>query len=137
DHLHFLQEPSAVVIWSSDPDRLTAALEEEVGFPIAIPRLKGAALLGGRGCSLWGQKVALTFYEARGKRLSLFIAERARFPSPITPGSRCSASIGDYRVCLLPAGDTMLAMVGDGEQTAALLGPLEEAVGARGRSGLE
>jgi len=137
DHLHFLEEPSAVEIGSSDPDRLAAALEEEVGFPIAIPRLKGAALLGGRRCSLWGQKVALAFYEAHGKRLSLFIAERARFPSPITPGSRCSGSIGDYRVCLLPAGETMLAMVGDGEQTAALLGPLEEAVGARGRSGLE
>ncbi len=137
DHLHFLQEPSAVEIGASDPERLAAALADEVGFPIAIPRLKGAALLGGRRCSLWGQKVALTFYEAHGKRLSLFIAERARFPSPITPGSRCSASIGDYHVCLLPAGETVLAMVGDGEQTAALLGPLEEAVGARGRSGLE
>jgi anti-sigma factor RsiW len=137
DHLHFLQEPSAVEIWSSNPDRLAAALEGEVGFPIAIPRLKGAALLGGRRCSLWGQKVALTFYEAHGRRLSIFIAERARFPSQITPGSRCSTSIGDYRVCLLPAGDTMLAMVGDAEQTAAFLAPLEEAVGARGRSGLE
>ena len=134
DHLHFLQEPSAVEIGSNDPERLSAALGEQVGFPVAIPRLKGAALLGGRRCSLWGQKVALTFYEAHGKRLSLFIADRARFPSPVAPGSRCTASIGDYRVCLLPAGDTVLAMVGDGEQTAAMLGALEDAVAAQERS---
>ena len=134
DHLHFLQEPSAVEIGSDDPDRLAAALGEQVGFPVAIPRLKGAALLGGRRCSLWGQKVALTFYEAHGKRLSLFIADRARFPSPVAQGSRCTASIGDYRVCFLPAGETVLAMVGDGEQTAAMFGTLEDAVGARGRS---
>ena len=137
DHLHFLQEPSAVEIGSNDPDRLAAALEEQVGFRVAIPHLKGAALLGGRRCSLWGQKVALTFYEAHGKRLSLFIADRAHFPSPVAPGSRCTAGLGDYRVCLLPAGETVLAMVGDGEQTAAMLGALEDAVGARGRSELE
>ncbi len=101
---------------------------------LAIPRLKGATLLGGRRCSLWGQKVALTFYEAHGKRLSLFIVDRARFPSPVAQGSRCTAAIGDYRVCLLPAGETVLAMVGDGEQTAAMLGALEDAVGARARS---
>jgi anti-sigma factor RsiW len=137
DHLHFLQEPRAVEIGSDDPDRLAAALGEKVGFPVAIPRLKGATLLGGRLCSLWGQKVALTFYDAHGKQLSLFIAERARFPSPLAQGSRCTAAIGDYRVCLLLAGETVLAMVGDGEQTAAMLGPLEDAVGARGRSELE
>jgi anti-sigma factor RsiW len=134
DHLHFLQEPNAVEIGSSDPDRLAVALGEKVGFPLAIPRLEGATLLGGRLCSLWGQKVALTFYEAHGKRLSLFIADRGRFPSPVIPGSRCTASIGDYRVCLLPASETVLAMVGDSEQTAAMLGALEDAVGARGRS---
>jgi len=137
DHLHFLQEPSAVEIGSNDPDRLAAALEEKVGFPVAIPRLEGAALVGGRRCSLWGQAIALTFYEARGKRLSLFIADRARFPSPVAQGSRCTASIGDYRVCLLPAGDTVLAMVGDGEQTAAMLGALEVAVGAGRRREVE
>jgi anti-sigma factor RsiW len=137
DHLHFLEEPGAVEIGSNDPDGLAAALGAKVGFPVAIPRLKDAALLGGRLCSLWGQKVALAFYEAHGKHLSLFIADRARFPSPVAQGSRCTAAIGDYRVCLLPAGETVLAMVGDGEQTAAMFGVLEDAVGARGRSELE
>jgi anti-sigma factor RsiW len=134
DHLHFLQEPGAVEIESNDPDRLAAALEERIGFPVVIPRLKGAALLGGRRCSLWGHQIAVTFYAVQGKRLSLFIADRARFPSPVARGSRCTASIGDYRVCLRLAGDTVLAMVGDGEQTAAMLGALEEALGPRERS---
>jgi anti-sigma factor RsiW len=134
DHLHFLQEPSAVEIGSNDPDRLAATLGEQVGFPVMVPHLPGAALLGGRRCSLWGQNVALTFYEVYGKRLSLFIADRARFPAPVVQASGCTASIGDYRVCLLPAGETVLAMVGDRDQTAAMLGVLEDAVGARERS---
>jgi anti-sigma factor RsiW len=137
DHLHFLEEPNAVEIGSNDPDRLAAELGEKVGFPVAIPRLRGAALLGGRLCSLWGQKVALTFYEVHGARLSLFIAERARFPSPVASGTRCTTAIGDYRVCLLPVSETVLAMVGDGEQTAIMLDTLEDAVGARGRSAVE
>jgi anti-sigma factor RsiW len=134
DHLHFLQEPSALAIASNDPERVAAALGAQVGFPVVVPRLKGAALLGGRLCTLWGQKVALTFYETRGKRLSLFIADRARFPSPVPRGSRCTAPLGDYGVCLLPAGDTVLAMVGERAQTPTMLEALKEALGTPGRS---
>jgi anti-sigma factor RsiW len=137
DHLHFLQEPAAIEIASNDPELVAASLREKVGFPFTVPPVKGAALLGGRLCSLWGQKVALTFYEARGKRLSLFIADRARFPSAVPRGSRCSAPIGDYSVCLLAAGETVFAVVGNRDQMAVLLGALQDAAARQDRNGPE
>jgi anti-sigma factor RsiW len=136
DHIHFLNEPSPFEVASNDGDRVATALGAKTGFPVTVPRLDGAALLGGRLCSLWGQKVALTFYEAGGKRLSLFVADRTRFPSPVPRGRRCTAPIGDYGVCLVPAGDRVFAMVGERAQTAATFAALEKALG-QNRGGAE
>ena len=124
DHLHFLQVPDAVEVASDDPERVAAWFGDKLAFPVRLPRLESASLLGGRLCSLWGHKVALAFYEARGRRLSLFVADDATFPS----AGGCRTGLGDYRVCLVPAAGTMLAMVADHEQTAAVLPELQGAV---------
>ena len=126
DHLHFLQDPDALEVVSEDPERIAAWFADKVSFPVRVPRLPGATLLGGRFCSLWGHEVALAFYQARGRRLSLFVTEPATF-SVGPPPSGCAPGLGGYRVCLVEAAPTVLAMVADAEQTAALLPELRRA----------
>ena len=131
DHLHFLQEPAALEIASNDPERVGAWFRDKVPFPVRLPRLKSATLLGGRYCALFGHPVALAFYQAGGKRLSLFIADAASFPVPGRLEGGCGTALGDYRACILPAAPTVLAMVADREQTAAVLPELRDTVGRR------
>jgi anti-sigma factor RsiW len=129
DHLHYLQVPDAIEIASSDPEHIAAWFGDKVAFPVRVPRLRSATLLGARLCSLWGHKVALTFYETRGKRVSLFVADPTTFPSTARSGGGCAPALGDYRVCLIPAAPAVLAMVADTEQTAAVLPELERMAG--------
>jgi len=119
DHLHFLQVPDALEVVSDDPEQIAAWFADKVSFPVRVPRLSGATLLGGRFCSLWGHEVALTFYEAKGRRLSLFVTDPETLAVAPRPGG-CASTLGGYRVCLVWAAPTVLAMVGDAEQTAAL-----------------
>jgi anti-sigma factor RsiW len=131
DHLHFLQVADAVELDSDDPAEIAAWFADKVAFPVRVPQLRSATLLGGRLCSLWGQKVALAFYDVRGKRASLFALDPATAPArphPTTAG--CTAALGDYRVCFIPTPSALLAMVADESQTAAVL-PELEALAAR------
>ncbi len=125
DHLHFLQVQDAVEFASDDPARIAAWFAEKVPFPVRVPELRGATLLGGRLCSLWGKKVALTFYEVDGKRVSLFVADPATVPARPQPTVGCATALGDYRVCFIPTSPTLLAMVADKHQTAAILPELQ------------
>ncbi len=126
DHLHFLQVPDALEVVSDDPAQIAAWFADKVSFPVRVPRLSGATLLGGRFCSLWGHEVALTFYEVKGRRLSLFVTDPETLAGTPRP-TGCSSTLGGYRVCLVPAAPTVLAMVGDAEQTAALFPALRQA----------
>jgi anti-sigma factor RsiW len=125
DHLHFLQVQDAVEFASGDPARIAVWFADKVPFPVHVPRLRSATLLGGRLCSLWGKKVALTFYEVEGGRVSLFVADPAAVPARPQPTVGCTAALGDYRVCFIPTRATLLAMVADKHQTAAMLPELQ------------
>ena len=131
DHLHFLQEPSALEIASDDPERVGAWFRDKVPFPVRVPRHTSATLLGGRSCALFGHPVALAFYRSGGKRLSLFIADAASFPTAGRLEGGCGAALGDYRACVLSAAPTVFAMVADREQTAAVLPELRDRVDRR------
>lgn len=124
DHLHYLQVPDAIEIASHDPEHVAAWFGGKLPFPVRLPVLEGADLLGARLCSLWGHKVALAFYESGGERLSLFVADPTTFP---LAGRRvgCTEGLGDKRVCLVAAGPNVLAMVADREQAAIFAPQLE------------
>jgi hypothetical protein len=92
---------------------------------VYVPAFRSATLLGGRLCSLWGHKVALAFYQVHGKRVSLFVADENTVPAGTKLKSGCGAALGDYRVCFVPASPTLLAVVADEDQTAALLPELQ------------
>jgi anti-sigma factor (TIGR02949 family) len=125
DHVHFRDAPDAPQVRSADPAEVGAWFEGKLPFRVALPRLRNASLVGGRLCSLWGQKVAVGFYETQGERVSLFAADAARFPSPIPDAARCDEGLGSYRVCVAPAGDTVLLMVADSARASLLLPELE------------
>ncbi len=128
DHLHFLQVPDVLEIASNDPQQIAAWFSDKVAFPVRVPALRSADLQGGRLCSLWGQKVALAFYTAHGKRLSLFVADPATFPhGDRSPGS-CRTALGDYDVCTVRTASAVLALVGDKREMAGVLRELESAV---------
>lgn len=130
DHLHFLQVQDAVEFASSDPAQIAAWFADKVAFPVRVPELRSATLLGGRLCSLWGHKVALAFYEVHGRRVSLFVADPINVPPRPQASAGCTAALGAYRVCFIPAAPTLLAMVADEGQTAAML-PELQALAAR------
>jgi anti-sigma factor RsiW len=125
DHLHFLQVEDAVELASNDPAEIAAWFAGKVPFPVHVPALRSATLLGGRLCSLWGKKVALTFYEVEGGRISLFVADPATVPSRRQPAPGCTDALGNYRVCFIPTSATLLAMVADKHHTATILPELE------------
>lgn len=125
DHLHFLQVPDALEIASNDPHEIAAWFGDKVAFPVRVPELQGADLLGGRLCSLWGHKIALAFYEAQGTRMSLFVADPNAFPENDRPPGSCRTALGDYDVCVVRRASTVLALVGDKSRMAALLPQLE------------
>lgn len=128
DHVHFRQAADAPQVRSDDPAEVGAWFEGKLPFRVALPRLRNASLVGGRLCSLWGQKVAVGFYETQGERVSLFAADAARFPSPIPDAARCDEGLGSYRVCVAPAGDAVLLMVADPARASLLLPELQAAV---------
>ena len=127
DHVHFLQVPDVLEIASNDPQQIASWFSDKVAFPVHVPALRSAELLGGRLCSLWGQKVALAFYEVHGKRLSLFVADSTTFPHGDRPRGSCRTALGDYDVCIVPTPSTVLALVGDKHEMAGVLRELERA----------
>lgn len=124
-HLYFLQDPNAVQIASNDRQRIAAWFRNKVAFPVRLPVLQGADLQGARFCHFWGHKIALAFYEARGRRLSLFVTDSTTFPFGRPQAASCRTALSDYEVCLVPTSSTVLALVGNKEEMTDALRELE------------
>ena len=124
DHSRYLSSPNAIEVASSDPRRITAIFESQAGFPIELPHLSSANLLGARFCRLLGHKGVLSFYESRGKRLSIFVLDGTVVPNGEFNANECR-SAGAYEVCLIPEAPQLLAMVGDKDQAQLFLPELE------------
>ncbi len=127
DHSRYLSSPNAIQVASSDPRRIAAVFESQTGFPIELPQLSSANLLGARFCRLLGHKGVLSFYESRGKRFSLFVLDRAVLPNGEFNANECRSS-GAFEVCLIPDAPRLLAMVGDKDQAQRFLPQLENQV---------
>ncbi len=125
DHIHFLQVKTPLEISAADPQSITNWFSDKVDFPVNPPRFRNATLLGARLCSLWGHKVALAFYEARGKRLSLFVMSKSSLPSGSGGRAECHRAMGGYEVCFQPTDDAILAVVAERNQMKLLLPDLQ------------
>lgn len=68
-------QPGSLEMTTSDPSRLTAWLEERLGFAVDLPRLAGPdeRLVGGRVSSISDGPAAYLLFEWRGRRVSLFV----------------------------------------------------------------
>jgi len=75
DHIRYLPEESQRQIVSSNRAGVEAWFAGQLDFAVKVPEFNSLQLLGGRRCYLFGQRVALLFYEQAGKKLSLFILE--------------------------------------------------------------
>ncbi|WAM23329.1 anti-sigma factor family protein [Myxococcus sp. NMCA1] len=110
---------------SSDPAEVKAWVEREVGYPVEVPVVPGATLLGARRCRLHGKLSASLLYRHEGgKAMTLFLPlpgstaaqEAARFAGD---GPRCTQGPVGERICVLPGG---------GERAALAVSELEPAV---------
>jgi len=120
DHVRYLGVPDAIQVASNDPQQIADSFGGRLGFAAKLPQLSNASLLGGRFCWLRGHKALLSFYESRGKRLSLFVFNPQVLPSAELRGDQCR-SVGKYQVCLLPHDTELLAMVADKEEVRAFM----------------
>lgn len=77
DHIRYLPSDEQRQIISSNPTEVEAWFTGKLDLAVRIPdfNVNGLRLLGGRRCYLFGQHVALLFYEKANKKLSLFILE--------------------------------------------------------------
>jgi len=124
DHVRYLSIPDAIQVTSDDPQRIDDSFSNRVGFPIELPELSGARLLGARFCWLKGHKAVLSFYESGQKRVSLFVLSRNTVPGDDLPRTRCEI-LDNYRVCLVPVASEILAMVAHPQQARDLMPELE------------
>ncbi|MGH9345286.1 MAG: hypothetical protein ACRD19_16190 [Terriglobia bacterium] len=124
DHLRYLKIPDAIQVASNDPHRIADSFQNRVGFPIRLPELSDANLLGARFCWIKRNKALLSFYETHGQRLSIFAIDQNALPRNAVKAIHCT-SFGRYEVCLLRAAPELLAMVGEKHETEAILPEFE------------
>ena len=105
DHLHSVPAAKPADVTSNDPRVVRAFFERRVDFSPVVPELDGMTLIGGRLCTLEGQRVELLFYERGGQVLSLFVSGGDQFPE------RCAES-KDHNVCVRKTDSHEYMMVG-------------------------
>lgn len=105
DHLHSVPAAKPADVTSDDPETVRAFFESRVDFAPVVPRLGDSRLIGGRLCTLDGERVQLLFYERDGQVLSLFVSGQGAFPET------CAESKG-HNVCVRKKGDHAFMMVG-------------------------
>jgi anti-sigma factor RsiW len=96
DHIHNL--PAVTEITSSDQNAVRSWFQGKVDFSFHLPTLQEPALLGGRRCSLLGQRAALIYYQHPQSIVSLFIFDGSDL---VLPEDRTLAL--DGRRCLVDA----------------------------------
>ncbi len=72
DHLLYSSDSDPAEFSSPEPKMVAEWLSDRVEFAITVPQLPGARLLGGRLSTLADRRMAVTFYEIAGRRLSFF-----------------------------------------------------------------
>jgi len=101
-------EPLDVV--SGDPSVLEAFFAGRVEFPLRVPRLPAARLVGARMCDVsGGRRVPLTAYDRDGRRISLFAIGKAANAGP----EACREGVRGYTACRRTAAGIDYLLVSD------------------------
>ncbi|WP_426734677.1 anti-sigma factor family protein [Myxococcus faecalis] len=115
-HLKAFSRVTPCEFESSDPAAVKAWVEREVGYPVDVPVVPGATLLGARRCRLHGKLSASLLYRHEGgKAMTLFLPlpgsqaakEAARFAGD---GPRCTRGPVGERICVAPGGDARASL---------------------------
>jgi anti-sigma factor RsiW len=92
---------------NGDPGAVERWFADKLDFALRLPRLGDANVVGGRVCSIAGRRVALTFYDLQGRRMSLFVSDRD------DEGRASCSSVRGFTVCNEPARGLAYALVTD------------------------
>jgi hypothetical protein len=119
DHIHYAHNPERLEVSESDPRALQRWFASRLPFDPQLPQIQGAQVVGGRLCTLRGNRLALAFFDRNGDALSIFVGNAdaltpdARHAwSAAERGHRCSDPISGYRVCYDRRGRVVTATVG-------------------------
>jgi anti-sigma factor RsiW len=110
DHGHcFGMDKIPAQIWSADPGRVAAWLQEEgLAGPLLPASAAGLELLGARRCPLLDRQVVHVYYAAENRHLSLFVV-----PSPVWFGRSYARAVRDTTVRLVTVGGLHCGLVGE------------------------
>jgi anti-sigma factor RsiW len=119
DHIHYAHNPERLEVSESDPQALERWFASRLPFDPQLPEIPGAHVVGGRLCTLRGNRLALAFFDKEGESLSIFVGDA----SGLTPDAdrawsaadredRCSEALSGYRVCYDRRGRVVTAVVG-------------------------
>jgi anti-sigma factor RsiW len=109
DHvLITLNEAKPLEVRDSDAGAIERWFGGKLDFALRLPRLDGASVVGGRVCNFAGRRVALTFYDLQGRRMSLFVTDRDD-----EGRASCSEGMRGFTICREPAHGLAYALVTD------------------------
>lgn len=119
DHIHYAHNPERLEVSESDPLALQRWFASRLPFDPPLPQIPGAHVVGGRLCTLRGNRLALAFFDKDGESLSIFVGDA----DALTPDAdrawsvadsehRCSDAMSGYRVCYDRRGRVATAVVG-------------------------
>jgi anti-sigma factor RsiW len=101
-------------VMGSEPVALARWFEGKIDFPLRIPQLPEARLVGARLCDIGGRRVPLASYEREGRRVSLFASRGASDSQE----ERCQEGVRGFTVCRRTVGgvDYTLRLSGVGSE---------------------
>ena len=119
DHIHYAHNAERLQVAAADPEVLRQWFAERLPFAPELPQLRGVQLLGGRLCTLRGNRLALAFVAKGDDVVSIFVGDAAA----LTPDAseawataagprRCREAMNGYRVCYGRHGRLVTAVVG-------------------------
>jgi anti-sigma factor RsiW len=122
DHIHYAHNVERLQVAETNPQVLRRWFAERLPFAPELPDIHGAEVVGGRLCTLRGNRLALAFFEKGGEALSIFVGDA----EALTPdasrawataaGERhCTDAMNGYRVCYDRNGRVVTAVVGPAE----------------------
>jgi anti-sigma factor RsiW len=111
DHLRYASARAPWQFELAAPDDAPARFAGRLPFAFRAPSLRGAALRGGRFCTLAGHPAAMLFYERAGRRPSLFAFDNERLGKSL--GDACDLSARGLSICVRREKGIAYALVSD------------------------
>lgn len=105
DHVRSRPAAKPMDVSSNDPATVQRFFAPKVSFQPVAPEVEGAELVGGRDCTLKGDRVQLLFYRVEDRILSLFVSDDLEAPATCRRRE-------DHTVCVDDRGHLRLMMVG-------------------------